>query len=376
MLHPKLYKRDSKGRTRFWQMEDDGAGRFRSISGLIDGESITNDWTICEAKNVGRSNETTPAQQAASEIESLYQKKVDNHYVDSIAKVNDARAYFEVMLANSYEDVKSMINWAEGIDSQPKLDGLRGPTVESGTFSRKGKEYLTVRWISQEVLAPLFEAHPDIVIDGELYNHDYHDDFNEITSKIKRAKPSADDIAAAREFAQLHVYDAFFPDEPEMKFRDRYKKITALLKEFGIDPKYIVMVPTKTCYSEAEFDAEYEVNIELSYEGQMGRFNKKYFHKRVDWVFKRKDFLDAEFEVVEILPGKGKWANAAKKVRARLSDGRIFGAGVKGKKDYLIDVLKNPEKYTHATILFFKPTPDGIPRFARVKTFHIGERDD
>lgn len=381
MLHPKLYKRDSKGRTRFWQIEEDGAGQFRSIAGLTDGKAITSEWTLVEITNEGRSNERSLVEQSSAEVASLYQKKRDNHYVDDVSKINDEREWFEVTLAESFDDYGDRIVWKNGVHAQPKFDGLRGPTQADGTWSRKGKPYLTVDWLAAEVLAPLFEAHPDIVLDGELYNHDLRDDFNELTSVIKRKKPSVEDIKVARSIVQLHVYDCCFPDEPELLFEQRYNKIKALLEEFNIDPKVVVLVDSPKVFSIEELDALYEVWLDMGYEGQMIRLPDIYRHKRVKSLLKRKEFDEKEYIILDILPGNGNWRSAAKKVKARLADGtdRIFGAGVTGQKKYLQQVLANKDKYIggEATIKHFKQlTPDGIPRFPTVKTFFEGKRED
>ena len=62
-----LYKRDSKGKLRIWEIQwgysDDTAGT-RTISGLVDGKKVTSGWNLSEAKNVGRANATTMITQA------------------------------------------------------------------------------------------------------------------------------------------------------------------------------------------------------------------------------------------------------------------------------------------------------------------------
>lgn len=382
MLHPKLYKRDSQGRVRYWQLEDDGAGQFRSYAGLIDGKANISEWTQAEVTNAGRANERSAVEQAAAEIASLYQKKRDNHYVDSIEATKEERGWFEVMLAESDDDYGDRVDYSRGVMVQPKLDGLRGPTKIDGVFSRKGKEFLTVRWISEEVLAPLFEAHPDIVLDGELYNHKFHDDFNEICSLIKRKKPTQADIDATRGLVQLWVYDCFFPDEPELDFEARYNKIVALLKEFNIPEDVIVRTPTYPVKSKAEADAKMEEFLNDNFEGMMKRLlRQSYEHKRVKHLLKCKEFVTEEYTIVEVLPGNGNWRNAAKKLRVRHNDGteRIFGSGIKGKKKDLEKVLKEKDEYIggDATIQRIKQlTPDGIPRFPTAVKLYKGKRDD
>lgn len=59
---PMLYKRDSKGKIRVWQVEigydsEDVAGT-RSVAGLQDGQRVTSEWNISTPKNVGKINGT------------------------------------------------------------------------------------------------------------------------------------------------------------------------------------------------------------------------------------------------------------------------------------------------------------------------------
>ena len=59
----KLYKVDSQGRLREWTMHIDG-NSFYAVKGLV-GMKLTQDKpTTSTAKNIGRSNETTDAEQA------------------------------------------------------------------------------------------------------------------------------------------------------------------------------------------------------------------------------------------------------------------------------------------------------------------------
>lgn len=43
--------------------------------------------TVCESKNVGRSNETTPEQQAVLEAESKYRDQIRKGYVENVEDV-------------------------------------------------------------------------------------------------------------------------------------------------------------------------------------------------------------------------------------------------------------------------------------------------
>jgi ATP-dependent DNA ligase len=97
-----------------------------------------------------------------------------------------------------------------------------------------------------------------------------------------------------------------------------------------------------------------------------------YEQKRSKQLLKRKEFQDAEYELVSIEEGLGNWSGVAKKITCRLPDGRTFGAGIKGDKKRAAELLHEDHKMV--TVRFFALTPDGIPRFPVATKFHGPER--
>ena len=81
--------------------------------------------------------------------------------------------------------------------SQPKLDGVRcliqaecrGSSWIVKAYSRTGKEWKNIRHILAE-LRPFFQKHPDVILDGELYNHELKNDFEKIISLVRKTKPT------------------------------------------------------------------------------------------------------------------------------------------------------------------------------------------
>lgn len=378
-LFPQRYKLDSKGKTRTWRLETDEAGSYRSIAGVLGGNLVTSEWTACEPKNVGRSNQTTAEEQCELEVVALYTKKRDKHYVDSLGAINEERKYFEVMLAATYNEKTKPLLFVGRDDtvwSQPKLDGLRGPTTRDGSFSRAGNEFVAARFLS-EALAPVFAVHPDLVFDGEIYNHEYREDFNEIVSAVKNGG-NAEQLARARALAQLHVYDLYDPARPNEYFHERDLRIRILLERFSVDPNIIVRVGARPVESFVELDELYDGYLEAGYEGQMIRFDRPYEHKRTKALLKRKEMMDAEFKIVEIQEGKGNWSGYAKRIIVRLPDGRTNSGGMMGTQAYLRGVLAERDRYVGgtATIKFQGYTPDGKLRFPRSSRLYRGARDD
>ena len=79
------------------------------------------------------------------------------------------------------------IDYTNKVSMQPKLDGVRcliqadridylanlediaEPVYKITAYSRTGKEWKNIDHILQS-LEPFFEANPDVILDGELYN--------------------------------------------------------------------------------------------------------------------------------------------------------------------------------------------------------------
>ena len=74
MTLPRLYKYDNKDNERFWEIliNPKDPSQYATHSGLLDGKSVQSEWKSAEAKNVGRSNETTSYEQCILEVKSIW----------------------------------------------------------------------------------------------------------------------------------------------------------------------------------------------------------------------------------------------------------------------------------------------------------------
>ena len=79
----------------------------------------------------------------------------------------------------AYKVDKKPVDWSEKVFMQPKLDGVRCVISKDGAFSRTGKPWLNIDHILSD-LKPVFKRYPDLILDGELYNHDLKSDFEKI----------------------------------------------------------------------------------------------------------------------------------------------------------------------------------------------------
>ena len=370
---PKLYKRDSKGKTRVWEVEvgysnDDYAG-IRTVAGLDNGKKVTSEWNLSEAKNVGKSNSTTAYTQAQAEAKALWDKRIEKEYFVDIGMI-DSYDKFDPMLAGDYTKVK--VKPTSGY-SQPKLDGIRCIANSKGLWTRTGKPITSCPHILEEV-RDLLESNPNVTLDGELYNHELKQDFNKIVSLVRKTKFTDDDLAESQRLVQYHVYDIHCSTNPDVTFSVRNVE----LEEYVTDSfdEYVHLVPTTFYNDQDELDELYSAYTADGYEGQMVRLDEKYENKRSKYLLKRKEFITEEFEVISMEEGQGNWSGHTKRFILRLEDGREVGAGVRGNQDQLSKLWESQETPSWATLRYFDLTPDGIPRFPVVIDYGVGERDD
>ena len=367
--HPTLYKKTSTGATQIWYQEisEDGIS-FRTVSGQIDGKKVESAFTKCEPKNVGKANETTAQQQCLLEVQANYKKKLaQGNYKDSLdQEALDKDNYFKPMLAKTYIEDGYLYSPGDDVYSQPKLDGVRCIARREGLFSRQGKPILSAPHILEE-LNQVFDKYPDLILDGELYSDKLSDNFNEIISLARQAKPTEEDFAKSKEKLQYWVYDVCM----DKQYKERFAFLENELPENNV----IKLVEAIKVESKEHLDVLYARYMQEGYEGQMIRLNNKgYENKRAKQLQKRKEFKDEEFEIVDIVEGLGNWSGYAKSVIFKLNDGteRTSDSGIRGNQAFTKDLLVNKFTYigTLVTIRYQNMTPDGKPRFAVATQFH------
>jgi DNA ligase-1 len=355
MKLPPLFSRRSDGKIQIWEKEVVG-NKHRTHSGIKDGEIVVSTFTICQAKNEGRSNETTADEQAMNEAKAEFKKKKDKGYKEDIHEI-DIFTFFEPMLAKVWQDYKDEAEFPVYV--QPKLDGLRLIASKEGLFTRNGKEYKSIPHIYEE-LKPLFKFNSKYVFDGEVYADKFNNDFNKICSLAKKTKPTDEDLVEAAKSIEYHIYDFPFWDDVFGKRHDELKKV---LKHVG--GSKIKMVKTHVAKDHKEVDKYYESFIEEGYEGLMVRIDAKYENKRTKNLLKYKEFRDAEFEILDVVEGIGNKSGMAGAIICKNIDGSTFNSNVKGNREFCKQMLLNKKDYIGriATVQYFNLTPDNVPRF-------------
>lgn len=344
-LFPTLYKYTNKGQIQQWtiKVKDD---YFWTEEGIQGGTITTSKPTYCKAKNVGRANATTPKEQALAEALAKWQKKVDGGYNEVLTK---EKKFFEPMLAHELSKYKKLL-FTVPTFIQPKLDGLRAISRDNTLASRNGKPY---------TIPHLFQG--DEIFDGELYNHNYHDDFNKIVSLCKKQNPDADELMDQKINVFFWVYD--LPSH-KGKFSERYAALAKMKLPVGY-----VLVPTYEVKNQADIDKYHELFLEQGYEGSILRLDLgEYENKRSKQLLKKKDFIDEEFKIVDAVEGEGGRAGTIGHFVIELEEGKTCKTNIKGDFKELTEIWTYRNKYigTMATVKYFNRTPDGALRFPYV----------
>ena len=361
-----LYKRTKTGKIQEWTICVDGDS-FYTIEGIHKGKLTQNKPTVCKGKSIGRANETTGAEQALKEAQAKHDRKTEKNYTPDIKKVDQANddMHYEPMLAEKFTKHEKKLVYP--VITQRKSDGIRAIITKGDAISRNGKQHKTIGHI-QKALEPFFKKFPDAILDGELYNHQLHDDFNKIASLIRKQKPTKEELAEAKDMIEFHCYDA--PRIGSFTEKDTFLKRYAIMSKELKGVAHVEIVENIMCNSKAEVIAQHDVFVEDGFEGIMIRVDAPYSNKRTKDLLKYKIFTTEEFELTDVREGKGNKIGLAAHADCVMPNGKTFTANVKGPAWWRAELLKNKSSVIgkQATVKYFNLTPDGIPRFPYLLT--------
>lgn len=351
-----LFLKSKKGdKVQTWGIENLGDGSYRTHSGDVGGKITISAPTFCEAKNIGKKNETGPHSQCILEVAAKIQKKRDKGYGDN--SEGEERPFVPT-LAKVFKDHKKKIKYPAY--ASPKLDGMRCILTKDGMFSRERNEIFSAPHIKEQFVE-FFETNPEAIIDGELYADKHKCDFEKIMSLVKQQTPTQEELDESRENIEYHIFDI-------VAERSHMNRLTTCQIHFG-KFKYIKIVPHHRVESEEEIKNWHGIFVSQLYEGTMVRWgNDGYILDRTDKLLKYKDFIDGEFLVSRLLSGRGKTSDTIAKWELFMPNGvDTFEAGVSGTNEFnqaLYDNRDNIEKKKYITIKYQEVTREGKPRFA------------
>ena len=370
MNYQTLYGKTKAGKIKEWNIKTvefpDGSALIQMEHGLQDGKKIISQQSITEGKNIGKSNETTPYEQACNEALSRWKSQVDKGYAESIdnIKMGDERELFLPMLAQRHDKMGHKIKWPAAL--QKKYDGTRTlARKEDGKvtlWSRKGKIFD----VPKEIIAELEELlGEDEVLDGEIYKHEWRSpggdpDFQRIISATKKWNKDTP-------LLEYHIYDV--PDS-SLTFEERFLNSPLVQRIKDSNSARIKIADTVICKSESEAMSLYEewISGALMYEGVMVRNLKGHymFDHRSDDLQKIKPLSDAEFKIFGAKEGTGADTGTAI-FKCYAENGLEFEARPTGTREQRQEYWTNLDKYIGQwlTVEFNGRTNDGKPRFPR-----------
>ena len=276
---------------------------------------------------------------------------------------------YKPMLAYPVSD--KPIDYNKPVFLQPKLDGVRCVIqanvkrhiltpdlneIEVKAYSRTGKEWKNIDHILEQLI-PFFQKYPDVVLDGELYNHDFKDDFESIISMVRKTKPDAWARQESKLCVQFHCYDII---DESMKYHDRAKFLISNLR----DSYCVKFLPAFSVDCEERSKLYHQENLGAGYEGSILRTNDVYKCGRSWSLRKFKDFHDAEANITGWVEGKGKRKGTIGKFTAIDVDENEFGMPVMGKFKDLQDNFEEMKTWVGevATFTYFERTKAGSYR--------------
>jgi len=370
MKFPTLYKKTSTGAIQFWDIEAvNNCNLTGGYPGVVtrygqlntDSPQLTAD-TVKRGKNVGKANETTPYEQACAEAQASHEKKRKTGYVESLesaqaGKLDDLiEGGIVPMLAHTFEKQGKKIKYPCYV--QPKLDGIRCIAIlkdrKCTLWSRTRKPITSCPHIIAEI-----EKHfvADIVLDGELYNPEFSDNFEHIVHLVRQEEPDAEHT-----HVQYHIYDTVNKDPFKWRHSHIYKSFTI----GNPDLKFLRMVETSQVEREENVSEYYHIHKSEGYEGSMLRNSESlYVNKRSSDLIKVKEMQDAEFKITGIEEGRGKLTGHVGSFICVTESGEFFNAKMSGSTDRLREYFSNHAlwKNKELTVQFQDLTSYGIPRF-------------
>ena len=349
---------------------------------VVDGNKITYDWgleggarntktqVVKSGKNLGRANATTAEEQAIFVAENKIISKLNQGFKltkgkliadhDKKTAVNDKVP--RIMHADKYVNHHKKVDHLPKVLVQPKLDGNRCMVnIETGKmYARSRKEIVSIPLLGdiiKEACKDLRKITKVTWVDGELFSPEIS--FNEIQSIIRTTKRT-DEVKALK--IKYNIFD-YMSDEPA---ETRVGNLSFVLQNDRVK-----IVPTFEI-KPSEIQKWHDKFVEQGHEGVMVRLlGFPYENKHSYAIFKYKEFIDEEFEVVGFTTERGDDKRLGTMV-CKMKDGKTFKARPMGTDAERTYILNHPKEFIGrmATIKFQKYDENtGKPIFGQLKGF-------
>lgn len=347
--YSKLYQKASTGKIKVWEVfaEGDSNSASITISHGEDGGKLIIDKRDVQGKNIGRSNETTPFEQACKEAQSRWNKKKDRDgYSISTNCIDYTSDFISAMLAYRYQDRSKDVVYP--CFTQPKLNGLRDITKYLSYIthqSRKNVLWNTLEHLNDD-LNKIFK-YIFLPLDGEIFHPEI--DIQDINALVKKFHGDDDPVGNWKTTdLQYWIYDTVDAtknfNERSYSLKNAFIKSGAIEFEDGYKLNNLIYVPTYECKSEAEILTLHKKFTSDGFEGTMIRNNVPYvIGHRTKHLLKLKNKIDNEFIIIGGKEGTGRDSGTII-FRCITDDGNEFDVRPKGSIEQRRKWLDNLDK--------------------------------
>ena len=360
---PRLYKRDSTGALMVWRIATVGNKmiiRYGNAFGKI--QRVVH---RTEAKNVGRSNATSPEMQALVEARSRWDAQIKDGYVqdrDQAARGEDVIGGIKPMLAHKFQDHKSKITFPCWV--QPKLDGNRNVCIVKGydvkLYSRSRKPINSVPHIVHAVRSAFGGDGVDVILDGELMLGESSNatNFQNLQKIVRKSK----EVSTQSGRVDFCVFDAVVNGHFGQDYDERRQWLESAFAR--VRHSNLRIVPTYQANSLCEVNKLFAKFLDNGHEGAIIRSRcGGYDGKRSFHLLKLKSMEDSEFLIVGVKEGKGTLEGHGIFVCVTPA-GVKFRVKMRGPLSALKEVWESKHQYVNRmlTVQYFEMTPEGKPR--------------
>jgi DNA ligase-1 len=360
---PILYAKSSTGKIKQWAVcashnPELEYGTVSTAYGYVDSKTQATE-KRAYPKNVGKSNETTPFDQALSQAQSSWNSKVDKGYVTHVDLILDPRDVKNFLCMLAEKHIERFQDLVFPALLQPKLNGCRAIAKKRNgvvtMWSRTGKPWVHCHEIIAELTDLLEEGRST---DGELYVHGW------TLQAINRAIKTRNDNTLLLEY---HVYD--FPNNETFEVREQ--RIPASTGR-------IHHVELQTIKSAEAVQEALQAFLDRGYEGMMIR-NKlglyKYGGYRSVDLQKCKLFHDAEFKVIGVKSATGKDRGTAV-FKCITKEGKEFDVrpmGTRPERKEYFDNFEDKYNGEYLTVRYQELSEANIPTIVTGLCFRLAE---
>lgn len=353
MKLPDLFARDSKNRIKQWCIEV-GEAMYITRNGLLNG-TLDSNTTFCSSKRG-----TTAQEQAEKEAIARWKKQHKKGYRETIELADAAPK--RPALCQDYKDNSHKLIFP--VRTGPKLNGMRVMAVlEDGKYVGYSRELNDVP-IPTHIQKHLQQMpYLPNVIDGEFYVHGMH--LQDIISLVKRPLEEGQFLRSGVKRLQFRIFD--LPDEKRLA-EERMTLLECLAVRYPRkDSDCVQFVPAILVHDDVALMQYHKEFVRHGYEGSVARSccGKYGYGLKTAAMMKIKDFQDAEFEIVDIIPDKNGLAVAI----CTTLKGQAFKATFEGcaefesNTEYKQHIMAKPELFIgkKATVRFQDYSKDDIP---------------